>query len=139
MKRMYILSLVALAFSLIGVTIAFAAGKLPYDKSKPPQAIQNLAAPAPIPAASRCDTKTATKGVLKTYSTAGYVGINYKVTDSAGAAIIAKRYLGSNTAYIPESGGSLVNGGGNTYNNITFGKYSTGAPPTAVTTCIERF
>ena len=128
-------TLLALSILLV-VAICFAAdGNLPWPVSKATP-VQNLNGFAPVKTKSRCDTFTGTKGVMKNYSTAGYLGFSAKVTDTAGSPVVAKRSLDSNTAYMPESSTNLVNNLGSNFSSVRFSRYS-GASAT-YTICTER-
>jgi hypothetical protein len=131
MRRLFALAVV---MSLAFASVAAGAGKLPYDRSR--VGIQNLTGSAPDPATPTCATLTATKGTIATVTTTGYVALFWKAVDAAGAALNVKRFIGSNTAYMPESGGPLVNPGGNAFSSVLFKKYSTGTATTA-TVCYE--
>jgi hypothetical protein len=66
-----------------------------------------LQAPSPYPAASSCTTATVTKGTIATVTVAGYSQLCWEASDSNNAAKRIKRHLGSNTAYLPGTGGCL--------------------------------
>lgn len=138
-KRFSLFTIIAV---LATVTVAFAIqGRQPKDGGG--VSIQNAAAIAPVPSASRCDSSTATKGTLKSYSSAGYSQICYKAVNSTtGAAVIVKRRLNSNAAGtgFPGSGDCITNDkpytGGWAVQKIVLDRYS--GASSAVTTCVER-
>lgn len=126
-------SFILLALCLIATT-ALAAGKLPYDKSGMKVPIQNIQGLAPIPSASSCTTATGTKGTIVTVTNSGHIGLKWNATDASGSAAVVKRKLNSNTAFMPESGGTLALNGD--IATVAFGKYSTQSA-TTLTVCVE--
>ena len=127
----FLILTILLAFS----ASAFAAGKLPYDRSGSKNAIQNLVGLSPDPAVSNCTTATLTKGTIVTVSNnAGYIGLKWTATGATGSPIIVKRRLNANTAFLPESGGTLALNGG--IAGVAFDVYSAGSG-TATTVCVE--
>lgn len=133
MKRslFFILTFTLLAFA----SNAFAAaGTLVKDKSKlwvPVQSVQGL---SPVPAASACTTSTGTKGTIVTVNPAGYLALRWIATDAVGAPVVIKRFLNSNTAFMPLSGDTVTINSDIT--GVTYKKYST-ASPTTITVCVE--
>ncbi len=132
MKRFlfFTLTLTLVAFA----SNAMAAGQLVRDQSKlwvPIQSIQGL---SPAPASSACTTLTGTKGTIVTVTPAGYAGLKWIATDAVGAPVVVKRFLNSNTAYMPESGGTVTINSDLT--GVTYKKYST-ATSTTITVCVE--
>jgi hypothetical protein len=132
MKKSICLTLLGL---LVLATTAMAGSKLPYDSSRPAVAIQNLVGLSPLPAVSNCTTATKTKGTIVTVTnSAGYIGLKWTAVSAAGAPIVVKRRLNSNTAFMPESSGTMVFNGGIT--GVAFDVYSA-ASGTATTVCVE--
>ena len=66
-----------------------------------------IQAPSPYPPASACTTATVTKGTIATVNVAGYSQLCWEASDSNNAAKRIKRHLGSNTAYMPGTGGCI--------------------------------
>lgn len=97
--------LLTLALAVMAVTAAFAApaGKLVRGPNG-----EFIQAPSPYPAASACTTATVTKGTIATVTVAGYSQLCWDAAGSDNAAIRIKRHLGSNTAYLPGTGGCLA-------------------------------
>lgn len=131
--RKYLVSSMLLALCLVA-GMAFAAGKLPYDKSGLKVPVQNLQGLAPVPADSVCTTTTTTKGTIATVTNNNHIGLKWSSTNAAGAAVIVKRKLNSNTAFMPESSGTLALNGD--ISTVTFSPYSGAAA--AYTICSER-
>jgi hypothetical protein len=134
-----ILAFAAVAVALAASVVAFAdTGSLAFTKDR--GTIQNLHGVAPTVSASRCDTTTATKGVLKGYSTAGYSAIYFRAVDSAGVPVVVKRSNNTSTAYMPAATDVVINNRKTTgtweVTKIVLSKYSTASA--AVTTCVER-
>ncbi|MBT0665762.1 hypothetical protein KI809_15740 [Geobacter pelophilus] len=131
-------SIIAVTFLLIGIaTSAMAAGKLQYDKSGSKTPIQNLQGISPDPTKSRCDRVAAkTKGVLKSYSSAGYRGFAYSVTDDAGAALPVKRRPGNKAAGLIKSADTITVNDDN--NPVVFDAISSNTPGKNYNICIER-
>jgi hypothetical protein len=130
-----ITSLFLAAAFLAFATSSFAAGKLPRDTSGLTVPIQNLIGLSPDPAVSNCTTVTKTKGTIVTITNnAGYKGIKWHAVSAAGADIVVKRKLNSNTAFMPEAGGTVVLNGDIT--TAGFDLYSTNSP-VATTVCVE--
>jgi len=116
-------------------TSAVAGGKLPFDKSGLKVPIQNLVGLSPDPAASNCTTATKTKGTIVTVTNSGtYIGLKWWAVSAAGAPIVVKRRLNSNTAFMPESSGTLAFNSAIT--SVPFDVYSA-ASGTATTVCVE--
>lgn len=114
---------------------SFAAGKLPYDRSGGKLAIQNLVGLSPDPAVSSCTTATKTKGTLVTVTNDGsHIGLKWTATSATGAPIVVKRRLNSNTAFMPESSGTVALNGAIT--TVPFDVFSS-ASGTATTLCVE--
>lgn len=130
MKKIALFSLL-LIFTMLGT--AFAAGTLVKDKSKLQTPIQSIVGLSPTPAASACTTATGTKGTIVTITPTGYSGVKWTATDAAGAAKVVKRIINSNTAFMPESGGTVTINSGIT--SMKFDKYS--AASTTTTVCVE--
>lgn len=122
----------ALAITLLGLLIAVtcfaASGKL----VKGPNG-EFIQAPSPYPAASACTTATVTKGAITTVTVAGYSQLCWEASDSNNAAKRIKRHLGSNTAYMPGTGGCI--GLNKDMTTVVFKSYS--ATPAAYTVCTE--
>lgn len=134
MKKLRVIFSLLLAICLVTST-AFAAGKLPYDKSGMKVPIQNLVGLSPDPAVSNCTTATKTKGTIVTITNDGsHIGLKWWAVGATGAPIVVKRRLNSNTAYMPESGGTLAFNGAVT--TAAFDVYSA-ASGTATTVCVE--
>lgn len=142
MKRFITFTLCVLIGSITGALLAFAdQGNLP--KTKGGVTVQNASAISPLPAASRCDSSTATKGTLKNYSASGYSQICYKAVNSTtGAAVIVKRRLNNNSAAtgFPGSGDCITNDkpltGTWNIQKVVLDRYS--AASSTITTCVER-
>lgn len=94
--------LLASLLILLCASSAFAAGKRVVDPNNRP-----LAYNAPYPAASGCTTTTTTKGSIASVPVAGYSQICWEASDSSNAAKRIRRYLNSNTAYLPGTGGCI--------------------------------
>lgn len=118
MKVFSTLTAVLLVLSLAGMTFAAMPG------TKQGTVIQNLKGLSPAPAAATCTSITATKGTIATVSPAGYTALEYAATDGTATALIVKRRLNSNSAYLPGASGTVVFNSNIT--GITFNKYSTG-------------
>lgn len=130
---------ISLVFTLLFVVLAagsaLAAGLLVKDKSKSFAPIQSISGLAPDPAASDCTTATGTKGTIVTVNTTGYRGLKWAaVTTATGAAAVVKRSVNANTAYMPESSGTVTIS--NDITSMKFDKYST-ASSTTLTVCRE--
>jgi len=128
--RILAASIMVLALS----SLAQAAGTLPYTKAATPALIQNLQGLSPAPVGSACTTATGTKGTIVTVTTTGYIGLKWIATNAAGAPVVIKRYINSNTAYMPESGGTLALNNG--ISSVKFNIYSSASSQT-VTVCRE--
>lgn len=94
--------LIAAILALAGISVAAPAGKL----VKGPNG-EFIQAPSPYPAASNCTTATVTKGTIATVNVAGYSQLCWEASDSNNAAKRIKRHLGSNTSYMPGTGGCI--------------------------------
>lgn len=130
-----ITSLIAVIVLVAFAIPALAAGKLPYDKSGGRHAIQNLVGLSPDPAVSNCTTATKTKGTIVTVTNSGsHIGLKWLAVGSSGSPITVKRRLNSNTAFMPESGGTLALN--SAVSSIAFDVYSS-ASGTATTVCVE--
>jgi len=116
------------------VTIAFAAGKIPFDRSRNP--MPNLKSIAPDVAKSRCDQVTVTKGAFKSYSTAGYIGVEVDATDSAGAPVKGKWFLDGRQVGVGAAPFAVTNASGSAFSIFRFEGYS--AAPRTVDFCIRR-
>lgn len=123
-------SILTLSLLFISVAAALAAGQLVKDKSKSFVPIQSIQGISPAPAASACTTLTGTKGTIVTVDPAGYVGMKWNATDAAGAAVIVKRKLNSNTAFMPESSGTVTINSAVT--GIKFDWYSSASKTTTI-------
>ena len=89
---------------------------------------------SPYPAASACTTTTTTKGAIHTVSSVtGYSQLCWEASDSNNAAKRIKRHLGSNTAYMPGTGGCFALNKDMT--TVAFKPYSGAAA--AYTVCTE--
>ena len=133
MKK-HMFSFLLLSLCLVA-TSALAGGKLPYDKSGMKVPIQNLVGLSPDPAVSNCTTATKTKGTIVTVTNDGsHIGLKWSAVSAAGAPIVVKRRLNSNTAFMPESSGTLVFNGAIT--GVPFDVYSA-ASGTGTTICVE--
>ena len=98
--------LITIATLLAFATVAFAIqGRQP--KAGDGVTIQNATALSPLPAKSRCDTVTG--GTLKNYSASGYTQAEWKAITPQGVALPVKRFLNTNTAYMPGSEGKITN------------------------------
>lgn len=128
------ISLFVLAFVMLSITTAFAAGMLVKDRSKSFVPIQSIQGISPVPATSTCTTATITKGTIATVTPTGYAGLKWSATAANGSALVVKRKLNSNTAYMPESGGTITINSGITA--VKFDVYSA-ASGTATTVCTE--
>lgn len=126
---------ITLAVLLACAAESFAAGRLPYAKSGMKEAVQNLVGLSPDPAVANCTTATKTKGTIVTVTNnTGHIGLKWTATGADGSPIVVKRRLNSNTAFMPESGGTLVLNGAIT--SASFDVYSA-ATGTATTICVE--
>lgn len=119
--------LIAVILAFAGVAMA-AQGKL----VKGPNG-EFIQAPSPYPAASACTTATVTKGAITTVNVAGYSQLCWEASDSNNAAKRIKRHLGSNTAYLPGTGGCI--GLNKDMSTVVFKPYS--GTPAAYTVCTE--
>lgn len=124
----------SLTILLAFANTSLAAGLLVKDKSKLQTPIQSIVGLSPVPAASACTTSTGTKGTIVTVTPTGYAGLKWIATDAVGAPVVVKRFLNSNTAYMPESGGTLTINSGLT--SVKYNKYSTQSS-TTITVCVE--
>ena len=119
-------------------TEAFAfTGVLPVDNT--PTYVQNVKGISPIPVASACTQVTKTKGTLATFATTDTLGkyylmLNWTASDNAGAPLVVKRTLNSNTAYQPGSTGDVTINHGIT--GVTFSAYSSTAKTYNI--CVDR-
>ena len=114
---------------------ARAAGKLPYAKSGGRHAIHNLVGLSPDPAVSNCTTATKTKGTIVTVTNSGsHIGLKWMAVAANGSPLVIKRRLNSNTAFMPESGGTLAFN--SLVSSVAFDVYSS-ASGTATTVCVE--
>lgn len=117
-----------LCFTL-GILIAcaglvLAAGDMPYHKG---EIVQNVKGIATSTSLSRCDTVIGTKGVFKTYTTAGYRAAEAEVYDSTGTATTVKWYLDGKLIAIGPSV-ALTNPDRsdlNQFKTLAYGAYST--------------
>ena len=137
MKKPFLLSLMLL-LALAGSAFAFT-GVLPVDNT--PTTVQNVKGISPQVGAAACTQISKTKGLLATYATtdtAGkyYLQLDWTASDNAGAPLVVKRTLNSNTAYQPGSSGSVTINHG--INQVSYSAYSTAAPPKAYNICVDR-
>ena len=123
-----LLALLLITLISVGSVLGAPAGKL----VKGPNG-EFIQAPSPYPPASSCTTATATKGAIATVSVAGYSQLCWEASDSDNAAKRIKRHLGSNTAYMPGTGGCI--GLNKDMSSIVFKPYS--GAPAAYTVCTE--
>lgn len=128
-------SFIAIIVLIAFAGFALAAGKLPYDKSGGRHAIQNLVGLSPDPAVSNCTTATKTKGTIVTVTNSGsHIGLKWMAVAANGSPLVIKRRLNSNTAFMPESGGTLAFN--SLVSSVAFDVYSS-ASGTATTVCVE--
>lgn len=130
MKKFRFTTFLLLAVFVVGAGIAAAAvtGKLVRDPNG--YAIQ---ASSPYPPASDCTTTTTTKGTIKSVNVSGYSQLCWEASDSNNAAKRIKRHLGSNTAYLPGTGGCIALN--KDMSTVAFKPYS--ATSAAYTVCTE--
>jgi len=126
--------LAALAILICFGSIVFASGKVPYDRSR--VAMPNLKSIAPEVAKSRCDSVTVTKGTFKSYTTAGYIGIEVDAADSTGAPVKGKWYLDGRQVGVGAAPFAAVNGSGTSFSTVRFDGYS--AASRTLDFCIRR-
>ena len=135
MKKLFLLTILLLAVSCAA---AFAyTGVLPIDNT--PATVQNVKAISPIPVAAACTQVTKTKGTLATFATTDSLGKYYLMlywtaTDNAGAPLVVKRVLNSNTAYQPGSSGDMTINHGIT--GVAFSAFSSAAKTYNI--CVDR-
>lgn len=142
-RKIFIVALAVLATLAAGAalaitTVAVQPGQPLYADG---QVIQNIQATAPKKAGAVCVSKTIhNAGDIATFNlyTSGrwYGKADWKVVNSAtGADFVVQRKLGSNTAGMPGSSGSLtVNREYSTYKLATFGANTSAA----ITACQDR-
>ena len=131
MKRLILLTL---SITLALAAVALAAGKIPYDRARTP--MPNLKSIAPEVAKSRCDTVTVTKGIFKTYSTAGYIGIVVDAVDSTGAPVNGKWFLDGRQVGVGAAPFEATNASGSAFSSVRFDGYS--AASRSLDFCIRR-
>ena len=133
MKKLICLTLL-MVVALAG--IVYAGNMMIYDnKSKPPVPIQNLNASAPTKSKLRCDTSSFTKATFSGYTTAGHLGVESQVVDTAGAPVNVKWLLDGVQAWIGSTF-SFTNPAGATYSKVAFQPYS--ATGRSLTSCTKR-
>jgi len=128
MKRNIAYFTLAICLLTAGVAVAAATGKLVIDPNN-----KEIQASSPYPPASACTTVTTTKGTIATVTVAGYSQLCWEASDSNNAAKRIKRHLGSNTAYLPGTGGCI--GLNSDMSTVVFKPYS--ALGAAYTVCTE--
>lgn len=124
MKRLLTI-IMLLAFA----TTAFAAGKVVTDPNNRP-----LPYHSPAVSSATCTTTTTTKGTIATVTTAGYSTLCWAADNASNAAVRVRRFLNSNTAYMPSSGECIGLNSGIT--SVVFKPYS--AASAAYTVCYDR-
>lgn len=117
----------------IGITIARAGS---FWGNKRGDVIQNLKELSPDVAKSRCDSGTYTKGIFKTYTTAGWYAVEMDAVDNTGAAVKGKWFLNGKQVGVGASPFKVSNRGGTDNATLAFGGYS--AAPRTVDFCIRR-
>jgi hypothetical protein len=113
--RTIITSIVA---TLIVAGLALAAG-LPHTPGN--TIIQNLTGLSDTN--TRSDDTTGTKGVFKSYSAAGYTGINATVVDTTGAGVNVKWREDGNLVWVGPTF-SATNNGGAAFSTLSYEPYS---------------
>ncbi len=128
--------------SIIGILLvamlavsAFASGNLPWNTGKPAVQVQNLKAIAPTAGKSRCDTVTGTKAIQRSYSSAGYLGVEASVVDSVGSPVSVKWEEDGKQVWTGSTFSS-TNSQGKTFSTVTYKAYS-GASRT-LGSCVRR-
>lgn len=136
MKKYSIFTFSILAILVIVGAGLAATGTLPQTVGKVPATVQNFNAIAPAAGKSRCDSVAGTKAIQKSYSTAGYFGIEagaYNAT--TGAAEIVRWEEDGKQVWV---GGTYTatNDKGAGVSKLTYKAYS--AAQRNVGTCIRR-
>ena len=133
MKRFSVIFGVLLVLAVIS-TSALAAGT--YWGTKQGTVIQNIKEQSPDVAKSRCDSVTATKGIFKTYTTAGWYSIEADAVDNAGTAVKTKWYLNGKQVGVGTGPFKIGNKNGTDHSSLGFGGYS--AASRTLDFCIRR-
>ncbi len=131
-KYSLIIGIVIMAMSAV---CAMAAGNLPWNTGKPAVQVQNLKGIAPAAGKSRCDTDTGTKAIQRSYSSAGYLGIEAAVVDSAGSPVAVKWEENGKQVWIGSTY-SATNSQGNSFSTVTYKGYS--AASRTLGSCVRR-
>lgn len=126
--------MLAILATLALAGLAAASGKIPYDRVRTP--VQNLKTIAVEVAKSRCDSVTKTKGTFRSYSTAGYIGIEIDAVDSTGTPVKGRWYLDGRQVGVGSSPFAVTNASGSAFSTARFDGYS--APSRTVEFCIRR-
>lgn len=88
---------------------------------------------SPDPASAVCTTTTTTKGTIATVNVAGYSTLSWEASDSSNAAKRIRRFINSNTAYLPGTGGTI--GLNSKMSTVAFKPYS--GTSAAYTVCYD--
>jgi hypothetical protein len=138
MKKMFLLTTI-LALAMCASAMAYT-GILPTDNT--PFTVQNVKAISPSPAGASCIRVAKTKGTIGTFTTQDTLGkfylmLGWTSTDDAGAPLVVKRSLNSNSAFQPGASGDLtVN---HNITGVTFTAYTTAASANRVyNICVDR-
>ena len=119
---------------------AFAAGNLPWNIGKPAVQVQNIKSIAPTAGKSRCETTaTATQGntVFHGYTSAGFLGVEAAVVDSANAGVNVT-WSEDGTAVWAGSTYSLANSQGNVVSKVAWTYSNTSSASKSLKTCVRR-
>lgn len=127
MKKLITL-ITLLALTCLTATLALAAGKVVTDPNSRATGYHS-----PDPASSTCTTATTTKGTIATVNVAGYSTLAWEASDSNNAAKRIRRFINSNTAYLPGTGGTI--GLNNKMTTVAFKPYS--GASAAYTVCYD--
>lgn len=127
MKQTVIVAITLIALTSLA-SLAIAAGKVVVDSNNRP-----LGYHSPAPSSATCTTVTTTKGTIATVNTAGYATLAWEASDSSNAAKRVRRFLNSNTAYMPGTGGII--GLNDKISTVSFKPYS--AASASYTVCTD--
>lgn len=134
MKKLYLfITLMLLLILALGIAIAQAGS---FWGTKQGALVQNLTAITPDVSKSRCDSVTVTKGIFKTYTTAGWYAVEVDAVDNTGAPVKGKWFLNGKQVGVGTGPFKAGNRGGGDHSTIAFAGYSSDSR--TVELCIRR-